>query len=70
MKRSDMIKLLFEYYDSWEDYPSSEEIAKYSLDLMEKAGMVPPPLPYPKTKDGGIKTAAKSYVWEPENEKE
>jgi len=34
-----MIEKLIAYWEEWEDYPSSEEMAKYSLDIIEKAGI-------------------------------
>lgn len=44
MKRSEMVKLLEDYWNTytWDDCPTSEEIAEYSLQIIEKAGMSPP----------------------------
>ena len=65
MKRSDMIKKLTKYWNEWEEHPSSEEIAKHSLDIIEEAGMLPPMFEKKKLQ-GFFEISIKKNEWESE----
>lgn len=64
MKRSEMVKLIFDYFDSDCFIDVEPEWMEELLTKIEQAGMLPPPY----FKQQGMTQGEVDYSWEPEDE--